>query len=202
MHMAELFHLLQKASITGAVSPANVRRTGRSNPVDDEPPVDPAARGARWVSAGYMMGVAVALLEFGLHWQIATRSLEMGIFLVFLIAISFCLIGVSRHYRVPPPWTGMIVIWIATALASPVLFTLPYGSVPPALLDQLPYAMMQSLIGLVILRSRRQQPLHILLASLSFIVGFIYLLKPALVVWVGTAETPQGYMASNYAAVS
>lgn len=159
-------------------------------------------RGARWVAAGYSMGVVVVLLEFGLYWQVAGRPLETGIFLGFLFAQSFCLIGVARHYRVPPPAKAMFAIWVASLIAAAIILKLPYGSVSRALLYQLPYVAMQSLIGLVILRSGRQQSLDLLLMTLSFTVALLYLSKPALVVWIGTAETPQGYMVSDYAAVS
>jgi diguanylate cyclase (GGDEF)-like protein len=161
------------------------------------------ARGARWVAAGYAMGVLDVALEFGLRLQgNPILFFEIGIFLAFLIATSFCLIGVARHYRVPAPWKTMAVVWIAALVAIPFIFTFPYGSAMRTMFYQLPYVVMQSLIGLAILRSERRQLLDRWLMALSFGVASIYLLKPSLVLWLGAANAPQDYMASSYAAVS
>lgn len=160
------------------------------------------ARGARWLALGYGMGIVYVGLEFLLTRQVDPTPVGIGIFLVFLLALSFALIGVACHYRAQPPWAAMAAIWVATILAVPVIFSMTYGSIPRLMLYQLPYFAMQTLLGLVIWRSGRRQALDLLLIALQLVAALIYVAKPFIAVQVGTANAPQGYMATTYAAIS
>src|SRR3546814_14270086 len=77
-----------------------------------------------------------------------------------------------------------------------------YGSTLRLMLYQLPYFAMQVLIGLVIWRSGRRQPLDLLLVALQAVAAIIYVAKPFIAAQIGTASSPQGYMATTYAALS
>ncbi len=160
------------------------------------------ARGARWLAAGYGMGIIYVALEFLLTRQVDPTPVGIGIFLVFLIALSFALVGIAHHYRAQPPWGAMAAIWVLTILAVPVIFSMTYGSTPRLMFYQLPYFAMQFLIGLVIWRSGRRQALDVLLIGLQVIAAAIYVAKPFIAAAVGTASAPQGYMATTYAAIS
>lgn len=160
------------------------------------------ARGAWWLALGYGMGIVYIGLEFLLTQQVDPTPVGIGIFLVFLLALSFALIGGALHYRVAPPWIAMAAIWVLTILAVPVIFSLPYGSSPRLTLYQMPYFAMQSLFALIIVRSGRRQPLDLLLIALQLLAALIYLVKPLIAAAIGTASAPQGYMASTYAAIS
>ncbi|KTE16727.1 diguanylate cyclase [Sphingopyxis sp. H115] len=160
------------------------------------------ARGAWWLALGYGMGIIYVGLEFILTWQDDPTPVGIGIFLTFLLALSFALVGVAHYYRAPPPWRAMAAIWVLTILAVPVIFSLTYGSTLRLSLYQLPYVAMQALLGFVIWRSRRRQPLDLLLIALQAIAAAIYVAKPFIAALVGTASAPQGYMATTYAAIS
>lgn len=160
------------------------------------------ARGARWLAAGYGMGIVYVALEFLLTRQVDPTPVGIGIFLVFLLALSFALIGAAYHYRAQPPWRAMAAIWVVTILAVPVIFSLTYGSTLRLMLYQIPYVAMQSLLGLVIWRSGRRQALDLLLVALQGVAAVIYIAKPFIAAIVGTASAPQGYMATTYAAIS
>ncbi len=160
------------------------------------------ARGAGWLAAGYGLGIVNTGLEFLLTRQVDPTPVGIGIFLVFLLALSFALVGVARHYRAPPPWAAMAGIWVLTILAVPVIFSMIYGSMARLMLYQLPYFAMQTLIGLVIWRSGRRQALDLLLIALQFVAAAIYVAKPFIAASIGTASAPQGYMATTYAAIS
>jgi diguanylate cyclase (GGDEF)-like protein len=160
------------------------------------------ARGARWLAAGYGMGIIYVALEFLLTRQVDPTPVGIGIFLVFLIALSFALVGIAHHYRAQPPWGAMAAIWVLTILAVPVIFSMTYGSTLRLMFYQLPYFAMQFLIGLVIWRSGRRQALDVLLIGLQVIAAVIYVAKPFIAAAVGTASAPQGYMATTYAAIS
>lgn len=161
-----------------------------------------SARGAWWLTLGYGMGIVNVGLEFLLTRQADPMPVGIGIFLVFLSALSFALIGVARHYRIEPPWAAMTAIWIAAILLVPVIFSMTYGSLLRLALYQLPYFAMQALFGVVIWRSGRRQALDLLLIALQAVAATLYLLKPLFAAMVGTARAPQGYMATTYAAIS
>ena len=160
------------------------------------------ARGAWWMALGYGMGIVNVGLEFLLTRQVDPTPVGIGIFLVFLLALSFALIGVAYHYRVSPPWKTMAAIWVLTIFAVPVIFSMTYGSTVRLTLYQLPYFAVQALFGVVIWRSGRRQALDLLLIALQGVAATLYLLKPLIAATVGTASRPQGYMATTYAAIS
>lgn len=160
------------------------------------------ARGAGWLSLGYALGIVDVALEFILPRQTDPTPVAVGIFLVFLIGQTFCLIGVARHYRVPPPWIGVAAISTLSILAIPLIFTLEYASPLRSLAYQLPYFAMHSLIVVTIFRSGRRQALDLLLMALTAFTALLYLVRPLIIWIVGTASTPQGYMGTTYAAIS
>lgn len=161
-----------------------------------------ASPGARWMALGYAMGIVDVLLEFLLPRQSDATPVGVGIFLIFLLALTFCLVGIARHYRIAPPTVPMVVIWVMAILAVPVIFSMTYGSPGRALLYQFPYFAMQTLCGLVIWRSKRRQPLDLLLVALQAVAALLYLVKPLIGWTLGAASAPQGYMATTYAAIS
>jgi len=190
--MTAAFVLAINLSISGifAVAFAVVAATNRT------------ARGARWLAFGYAMGIINVLLEFALPMQSDPTPIAISIFLVFLLALTFCLIGVARHYNARPPRMAVTAIWIASILAIPIIFTLTYNTPARGLLYQLPYAAMQSVIGFTVFRSHRRQPLDLLFLALNGLAAMLYLVKPLIGSMVGTANAPQGYMASLYAVIS
>ncbi|WP_332816571.1 GGDEF domain-containing protein [Sphingopyxis sp.] len=160
------------------------------------------ARGAWWIALGYGMGIVNVGLEFLLTRQVDPAPVGIAIFLVFLLALSFALIGVSHHYRAAPPWIAMAAIWVLTIVAVPVIFSMTYGTTPRLMLYQLPYFAMQSLFVLVIWRSGRHQALDLVLIFLQGAAATLYLVKPLIAATVGAASRPQGYMSTTYAAIS
>lgn len=163
---------------------------------------DRTARGAKWVSLGYALAIVNVALEFLITRQAEPTPVDITIFLVVLLALTSCLVGLARHYRVVPPWIAMAAIWCFSIVAAPLIFTLPYGSMLRSFLYQFPYFAMQALFGLVILRSGRRQALDVLLFMLQAIAALIYLAKPLIAAAAGTATGPQFYMATTYAAIS
>lgn len=160
------------------------------------------ARGAKWVALGYSLAIVNVALEFLLSQTSDPNLIDVCIFLIVLLALTFCLVGVAHHYRVVPPWTAIAAIWCFSILATPVIFTLPYVSPLRAFLYQFPYFAVQALFALVILRSGRRQALDVLLLVLQLVTALIYLSKPLIGAIAGTATAPRGYMATTYAAIS
>lgn len=160
------------------------------------------ARGALWIASGYAMGIVDVALEFLLPLQSDPTLVGIGIFLAYLLALTLCVIGVARHYDVPPPFRTLAVIWLLTLFALPFIFTMPGTSMLRRVLYQLPYVAAQLLVGLVVLRARRRLALDLLLVGLTVLSALLYAIKPLIASTVGAASAPQSYMASTYAAIS
>ena len=161
-----------------------------------------AVRGLGWLAMGYGMGIVVILLEFALPGQANPLALSIGIFLSFLLAQTFCAVGVARYYGVPQPNRTIAAICLGSLIATLFIFSLPYGTLLRGVLYQLPYVAAQSLIGYVILRSGRRGAINMLLIALNGVAALTFLAKPLIAWMVGTASTPQTYMTSTYAAIS
>ncbi|AKM07706.1 GGDEF domain-containing protein [Pelagerythrobacter marensis] len=160
------------------------------------------ARGARWLAVGYATGILTVILEFAIPWQANPLPTSVAIFLVYLLTLTICLVGVARHYKVKPSANVLAAIWLISVLALPLIFSLPYGTPLRGLIYQFPYFAMQTLACVVIWRSGRREPLDLLLIALNALVAMTYLSKPAIGWAVGTASSSQEYMTSTYAAIS
>lgn len=160
------------------------------------------ARGARWLSFGYALGIIDVALEYILPYHSHPFAVEIAIFLVYLLALTACIIGIARHYGSEPPWVGVILLWGASLAATPLIFGLEYGTVLQLTLYQLPYFLMHLLGFAAVLRSRRRHVLDIVLMVAVVFGGLVYLAKPLIAWQIGTASSPQGYIATSYAAIS
>src|SRR3546814_19499467 len=79
------------------------------------------ARGAWWLALGYGMGIVYVALEFLLTRQVDPTPVGLGIFLVFLLAVSFSLVAVAGHSSARPPLAALAVIWMPTIIAVHVI---------------------------------------------------------------------------------
>ena len=163
---------------------------------------NPATRGARWLGVAYGLGVVDVLLEFLLPWLADPTEVVIGIFLVYLAALTCGLVGVALHYRMGLPRTAIVGIWIAALGIIPILLYLPYGTGARSVLYQLPYAAMQALMVALLIRARSQLKLDRLLIFVSGLATLFYVIKPLVALFVGAARTPQDYLSSQYAAIS
>src|SRR3546814_2255312 len=82
-----------------------------------------SARGAWWLALGCGMGLVNIGLEFLLRQQTDPVPVSIGLFLVYLSALRFVLIGIARHYRAEPPWIALPAGWLVAILLVPVVFS-------------------------------------------------------------------------------
>ncbi|GAB5350246.1 GGDEF domain-containing protein [Qipengyuania sp. 483] len=163
---------------------------------------NPTVRGARWLSAGYGVGVLDVAMEFSLPWLVNADLAVFTIYIAYLTALTCGVIGVATHYGAVPPKREIALIWIMAVALIPAMMVLPYGSGPRTLLYQMPYIGLQCLMTLVVLQSSRRMALDKLLIVVSSMVAGTYVVK-AVVAWkIGIASGPQGYLSSDYAAIS
>ena len=163
---------------------------------------NPTVRGARWLAAGYGIGVLDVLMEFTLPWLVHPEFAVFSIYAAYLSALTCGVIGVATHYGASPPKRIILIIWILAAALIPAMMAQPYGSGLRTLLYQIPYFCLQLLMTSVVLRSSRQLALDKLLAAVSSMVAATYLVKAAVAWRIGIASGPQGYLSSDYAAIS
>ncbi len=161
-----------------------------------------SALGARWLSMAYATGIVTACLEFALPYQTDHRLFSFGIFAGFLFAISGCAIGLAYHYRLPRPWLLMGTVVGGSLLLNLTILDMPRESFLRAMLYQAPYALVQTVAVLVLIRNRRWRPLDVALLALLAFSGVHFLGKPFLAAAIGAGAVPQAYLGSTYAAIS
>ena len=161
-----------------------------------------SAVGARWLALAYGLGIINPILEFILPGQADPRPVQVAIFAVFLFAVSLSVIGLSRHYRLPPPWRVLGVIVVASLIVNVLIVDMPRSSLLRGILYQSPYFLVQVVGVAVILRYRQRKALDLALLVLFVAGGLQFLSKPALAAWLGSGATAADYIGSTYAAIS
>ena len=163
---------------------------------------NPDARGAKCLAVSALLGIVYVSLEFVLPWKDDPAVVVSAIFIVFLLAMTAALIGVSRHYALAIPRDFVLAIWVLALTILPLNLALPYGSILRTALYQLPYLAMQALIAAMIFRSGARKALDVTLFSIASLSVLVYVAKPVIAWQLGTASSPQNYMTSQYAAIS
>ncbi|HEY8576450.1 MAG TPA: GGDEF domain-containing protein [Devosia sp.] len=161
-----------------------------------------SATSARWLAAGYGLGMLNPLLEILLPLQADPRPVQVGVALSLQYAAALGVIGLARHYRLSPPWRTMIGFAIAALWLNIAILDMPRGSVLRNVLYQLPYFVVHVLGVITILRFPRRQVLDNALVSLFALSAIQFLLKPIFAVSMGNGATARDYIGSTYAAVS
>ena len=163
---------------------------------------NPVARGAGWLAAAYALGIVDVMLEFIMRWTEHPTPVITGIFFTYLAALTCGLVGVAKYYRTGPQTRPIVAVWILAGMLTPVMLMLPYGTGARTLLYHLPYFTMQVLMTWIVIRSGRRMLLDRLLVFVSSAAALSYLAKPLIAWRIGGADTPQNYLASDYAAIS
>lgn len=163
---------------------------------------NPVARGAGWLAAAYALGIIDVMLEFIMRWTEHPTPVITGIFFTYLAALTCGLVGVAKYYRTGPQTRPIVAVWVLAGMLTPVMLMLPYGTGARTLLYHLPYFTMQVLMTWIVIRSGRRMLLDRLLVFVSSAAALSYLAKPLIAWRIGGADTPQNYLASDYAAIS
>jgi len=161
-----------------------------------------SAIGARWLAAAYAVGIANGLMEFFLPYQVDGRPLAFAIFAAFLTSVTLCNIGLARHYQVRVPLAALGIAFVGSLAVNLFILDMPRESFLRAMLYQAPYALM-NLIGVSIILSRpRNRSLDLALLALFVLSALSFLSKPFIAMSIGSGESAQAYLGSNYAAIS
>lgn len=161
-----------------------------------------SAVGARWLALAYGLGMTVPMLEFILPGQTDARPVQVAIFAMFLIAVSLCVVGLARHYRLTPPWRLLWAVMSASLIVNILIIDMPRDSLTRAMLYQAPYFIVQMIGAATILRYRHRQALDVALLVLFAASALQFISKPLLAAALGSGATAQDYIGSTYAAIS
>jgi diguanylate cyclase (GGDEF)-like protein len=161
-----------------------------------------SAVGARWLALAYGLGIVNPILEFVLPGQVDPRPVQLAIFAVFLFAVSLCMVGLSRHYRLTPPWRTLGVIIAVSLFVNVLILDMPRSSLLRGILYQSPYFAVQVVGVAVILRYRQRKALDVALMVLFAAGGLQFLSKPALAALFSSGASARDYITSTYAAIS
>lgn len=160
------------------------------------------ATSARWLAAGYGLGMLNPLLEILLPLQTDPRPVQVGVALSLQYAAALGVIGLARHYRLSPPWRSMAAFAIGALLLNIAILDMPRSSALRNVLYQLPYFIVHLMGVITILRFPRRQALDNALVSLFALSAVQFMLKPVLAVTMGNGATAEAYIGTTYAAVS
>ncbi|WP_375290112.1 diguanylate cyclase domain-containing protein [Qipengyuania sp.] len=163
---------------------------------------NPTVKGARWLEAAYGLGVFDVAMEFVLRWWAHPNVAMFAIYTLYMIALSCGVVGIAAHYGVRQPKKTLALIGLGGLMLFPVMLSLPYGTPTRILLYQLPYAALQVLMAWIVLVSGRRMALDRILIVVSGLAAATYLSKPLIAMKIGAARAPQGYLASEYGAIS
>ena len=162
-----------------------------------------ADRVSRWFALAYMFGVLYLLCEFIIPAQASPRLVYACGFAAFLGAVSAVTVGIARRYQQPVPWRLLAAACTASILFNYFAFDLGRDSLVRMIGYQAPYAFMQALGALIIVRSQRRRKLDMVLTALFSLSALHFLAKPAVALLTGgTGATAQQYIRSDYALYS
>jgi diguanylate cyclase (GGDEF)-like protein len=160
------------------------------------------AIGARWLALAYATGILNGVFEFILPYQVDARPVSISIFAAFLFALALSNVGIARHYGLRPPWTILGLIVVVSLIVNLVILDMPRDSFVRAILYQAPYAVLQLVGAALVLSRKSNRALDMALVGLMVLVALNFLSKPFIAMLIGSGGSPQGYLGSNYAAIS
>ena len=160
------------------------------------------AIGARWLALAYGVGIFNGVFEFILPYQDDARPISVAVFAAFLFALAFSNVGIARHYGIKPPWIILGLVVAGSLAINVAILDMPRDSFMRAVFYQLPYVVMQLLGAALILSRKSNRALDVALVCLMVLVALNFLAKPFIAVLIGSGGSPQGYLTSNYAAIS
>jgi len=157
----------------------------------------------RWFAAAYGFGLIYILLEFLLASEETPRLVSTATFASFLLTLAAIAVGIARRYRMPVPWKLIGSTIVVSVVVNYLTFSMPRDSALRMVLYQSPFAIMQAITVLVILRSGQRQRIDWGLMALFGLSAAQFLLKPAIsALSGGPGAAVRDYIATSYALYS
>lgn len=158
---------------------------------------------ARWVAVAYAVGGTYYICEFLIARWPTSVPLALVAYSSFLVALAAYAVGIARKYEVSVPWRLMAILLVASILLNLYTQTLPRELILRNVLWQLPYAAMQAVSGVIVMRARKLGALDRVLAGVLAVSAVHFLIKPMVALEAGgPGATPGTYLESAYALFS
>ena len=158
---------------------------------------------AGWFSLAYVFGLAYIGSEFILPVQGNPQIAYTAGFAAFLGAVTAITIGISVRYRQRPAWGLIFLVAVGSIALNWIAFDFDRDSLQRMYVYQAPYAFMQGLAALVVVRSRRRMPMDLGLAVLFVLSALQFLSKPFVALLTGGAgDSAASYLGTSYALYS
>ncbi|WP_157013577.1 GGDEF domain-containing protein [Sphingomonas parapaucimobilis] len=121
---------------------------------------------------------------------------------VFLGGILVMAVGIQAFVGRRPPWRLILLLWGAGLALRLAIADGPRNTLPYELMFQLPFAIASFVVMLTARRIAQGGPIRAMLIGIFGVIGVHFLLKPWLVLTLGSGPTPKSYLSSVYAVVS
>jgi diguanylate cyclase (GGDEF)-like protein len=162
-----------------------------------------ADRVAVWFGTAYLCGVGYFVFEFLLPLQTSPKLAGYLAFASFLAAMSTVTVGIARRYRRAVPWRLIAAVAAVSLLVNWFTFELPRESIWRLYAYQTPYAVMPAICVVLILGSKRRQPMDLGLIGLFIVTSLHFLAKPVIShLTGGPGGSAQQYIGTEYALYS
>ena len=162
-----------------------------------------AAKSARWIALGYIIGMSNFLFEFAIATLGTSTVLVMAAYASFLAALAVFNVGIARKYSVPAPWATMAVVFVVSVVTCYLIKDMPRQSFMRMLLYQSPYFIMQAIAVGIVAQAKSRSFLDNVLMALLAASALQFLSKPFLFrAFGGTGDSPDQYLATDYALFS
>lgn len=155
----------------------------------------------------FALGFIFAMMNFGSELLVPVignpKIAYMLAFSTFLCALICSAIGMAYKYSVRVPWTGLVVLSVASLAMVYSIYDIARVTLMGMLLYQAPYFVAICFSNYIILKSRSRGVMDMLLFALLFASAGHFLLKPYLALAAGgMGVTPQDYVHTEYALFS
>ena len=159
-------------------------------------------RATAWFMVSYLLGFLTPICHLLILYtdQVALFSL-LG-YGVFLGGIVMMAVGIQAFVGRRPQWRLALLLWAAGIGLRLVIWDGARNTLPYELLFQLPFAVAAIAVMLVARQIGQAGPIRAMLVGIFGVIAAHFLLKPFLVVSLGSGPTPKSYLGSVYAVVS
>ncbi|MDZ7283906.1 GGDEF domain-containing protein [Sphingomonas sanguinis] len=159
-------------------------------------------RATVWFMVSYLFGFLTPICHLLVLYtdQVALFSI-LG-YGVFLGGILMMAVGIQAFVGHRPPWRFALLLWGAGMALRLAIWGGPRNTMPYELLFQLPFAIGSAVVMLAACRIEQTGPIRAMLIGIFGAIGAHFLIKPFLVLSLGSGATPKVYLGSVYAAIS
>lgn len=158
---------------------------------------------ARWLALSYTIGMANFVVEFAIATLGSSILLVLSAYGSLLAALAMFNVGVARKYSVRVPWLTMSIVFVASLVTCYLIQDMSRQSFTRMLIYQTPFFIMQALAAGTVAQSKTRTAPDNLLMALLALSALQFLSKAFLFkAFGGTGDTPDLYLATNYAMFS